>query len=121
MSAELVRRFFRAADSRDAAGFVQVLTPDVRWVFGNAPALHGREAVREALSGFFSYVREMDHEIVGIWESPECITAETRVRYVDQFGRTFSFPGCDLLFLSGNLFREVRIFVDNHELFLPPA
>jgi ketosteroid isomerase-like protein len=63
----------------------------------------------------------MDHRVVGIWQCGDCMTVETRVTYVDVFGRTFSYPGCDLLFLRDGLISEVRIFVDNHELFIPPA
>ena len=121
MSETLVRNFFAAADAREPARLVELLTEDVRWTFGNAPTTIGREPIVQALTPFFEYVRQMDHRIVGIWHSAECITVETRVTYVDVFGRSFTYPGCDLLFLRDGLFSEVRIFVDNHELFVPPA
>ena len=66
-------------------------------------------------------VHEMRHRIVGHWERADCSTVETRVRYVDRFGRTFEFPGCTLLFFESELAREVRIFVDNHAMFIPPG
>lgn len=121
MNAALVEKFFAAADSRQPQSFVRLLTTDVAWTFGNMPTVHGREAVASLLGGFFEHVAEMSHRIVGVWTAAECVTAETRVRYVDRFGRRFEFPGCDVLFYDGELVREVRIFVDNHELFVPPS
>ncbi len=121
MSEALVRNFFAAADSRNPQELTRLLTEDVAWTFGNWPTTRGRQAVIDALTPFFSHVVEMRHRIVGIWQCGDCITAETRVTYRDQFGRDFEFPGCDLMFLDGELFRDIRIFVDNHEMFLPPA
>jgi ketosteroid isomerase-like protein len=121
MNETLVRNFFAAADLREPARLVQLLTEDVKWTFGNAPTTVGRDPIVQALTAFFEYVKQMDHRIVGIWECGDCVTVETRVTYVDMFGRSFTFPGCDLLFLRGALVSEVRIFVDNHELFIPPA
>ena len=121
MSEDLVREFFRAADTRDPSQLLRCLTDEVAWTFGNAPTTRGRAAVAEALTPFFQHVVEMRHRIVGIWSCGDCIAVETRVHYRDQFGRAFDFPGCDLLFVEGVSIREVRIFVDNHELFLPPT
>jgi ketosteroid isomerase-like protein len=121
MSEALARKFFAAADSREPVQLVTLLTEDVKWTFGNAPTTVGREPIVQALTPFFEYVTKMDHRIVGIWQCGDCMTVETRVTYVDVFGRTFSYPGCDLLFLRGGLISDVRIFVDNHELFIPPA
>ena len=120
MTGKIIREFFRAADQRDPAAFVQRLTEDVIWRFGNLPATRGRAAVRDSLTLFFQHVREMSHHIVGIWSEGGVTTAETHVKYHDQFGRRFEFPSCNIFFLHGDLICEVRIFVDNHELFLPP-
>lgn len=121
MNEKLIRNFFSAADAREPAQLVRLLTADVSWTFGNSPTTVGREAIVAALTPFFEYVQKMDHRIVGIWESGDCATVETRVTYVDVFGRSFTFPGCDILFLRDGLISDVRIFVDNHELFVPPA
>ena len=121
MSEALARQFFATADQREPDQLVRLLTEDVKWTFGNSPKTVGREPVVQALTSFFEYVKQMDHRIVGIWQCGDCMAVETRVTYIDVFGRTFSYPGCDLLFLSDGLISEVRIFVDNHEMFIPPA
>jgi hypothetical protein len=118
---KLVRNFFRAADLREPETFAQVLTPTVTWRFGNWPTLHGRAAVAAALTDFFQHAREMEHAIVGIWGTDDVVTVETRVTYLDAYARRHTYPGCDILFFEGDLIREVRIFVDNHEMFIPPA
>lgn len=118
--ADIVTDFFEAADTRNPDALLRHLTADVRWTFGNMPTIVGHAAVKGALTPLFEHVVEMSHRIVGRWQCEDCIVAETRVRYRDQFGRHFEFPGCDLLFMDGARIREVRIFVDNHQLFLPP-
>jgi hypothetical protein len=117
----LVRHFFREADSRRPEAFAQVLTPDVIWQFGNWPTIRGRDAVVGALTDFFQHARRMDHAIVGIWSSSDVVTVETRVTYRDAYDRQHTFPGCDILFFQGDLIREVRIFVDNNAMFIPPV
>jgi ketosteroid isomerase-like protein len=120
MEESLVHEFFRAADARDPQAQGQLLTDDVVWTFGNMPTLRGRVAVMSTLATFFKHVVDMSHRVVGLWRCGECRTVEVRVRYRDQFGRTFEFPACILLFARDTLIHEVRVFVDNHELFLPP-
>lgn len=41
-------RLLAVIDARDADGFVAFLTPDAEFRFGNAPAVHGREAICNA-------------------------------------------------------------------------
>jgi ketosteroid isomerase-like protein len=118
--ADIVTRFFQAADSRDPDALLQYLTGDVRWTFANMPMVVGHAALTSALTPFYEHVVAMSHRIVGRWRCEDCIVAETKVTYRDRFGRNFEFPACDLLFMEQELIREVRIFVDNHQLFLPP-
>ena len=121
MTDQLIERFFKAADALNPDIFMQVLAREPTWQFANEPTLYGGEAVRGAYNSLCEYVVEMRHRIVGHWERADCSTVETRVRYVDRFGRTFEFPGCTLLFFESELAREVRIFVDNHAMFIPPG
>lgn len=118
---KLIRNFFAAADSLDADRFCSQLSEAVVWRFANFPVANGIHEVRTQYDMIVSIAESMHHEIVGIWQDGNCVTAETRVHYKDRYGRNFSFPGCDIIFLDGETIREVRIFVDNHELFVPPA
>ncbi len=121
MSEALVQRFFAAADSLDPDIFCRQLPAGIVWRFANSPPAHGIAEVRAQYTGFIGMLRAMRHSIVGIWPSPGCLTVETLVDYTDQHGRQFTCPGCDIMLLDGDGFKEIRIFVDNHALFNPPA
>jgi ketosteroid isomerase-like protein len=121
MVEDLIRNFFAAADSLDEERFLAGLPEDIVWRFGNSPAASGRQAIREQYRMITGFLDAMHHDIVGIWIAGDCVTAETRAFYTDKYGRSFDFPGCDIFFLDGDLIKEVRIFVDNHALFIPPA
>lgn len=120
MTERLVREFFAAADSLDIERFSSVLPADVIWRFANFPVANGIAEVRAQYAMVVDVAAKMHHNIVGIWRDRDCITVETRVRYTDRHGREFSYPGCDIIFVEGETIKEVRIFVDNHEMFIPP-
>lgn len=116
-----VTNFYAAVDSMDIERQIALMTPDVVFRFANAPALHGPDAHRQGFVKLLKMVVSMRHEIKGVWASGDCRTVETRVTYVDKFGRSFSYPACTLIFERDGLVRELRIFVDSHDLFIPPA
>lgn len=117
MSEKLIRRYFAAVDSLDFEDQIATVTPDVVFRFGNAPPITGHDALRAANLALLERVASIRHEIVGIWACEGCWSVETKVTYVDKQGRAFSYPACNLHFIRDGLFSEVRIFVDNHELF----
>ena len=120
MRENLIRDFFADADSLDEERFLAGLAEDIVWRFGNFPVANGREAVRDQYRMVTGILDAMHHDIVGIWGAADCATVETLVHYTDKHGRTFEFPGCDIIFFDKDRIKEVRIFVDNHTLFIPP-
>ena len=121
MTETLVRDFLAAADSLDIERFCNFLPEGVVWRFANFPVANGIDELRQQYAMIVDIVTSMRHDIVGIWRDKECIIAETKVHYVDRHGRSFSYSGCDLIFVDGDVIKEIRIFVDNHEMFIPPV
>jgi len=121
MPHQWVDDFFAAADSLDVERFCAALPPDIVWRFANFPTAKGVMEVRAQYEMVVQILHSMRHEIVGVWDAGDTVTAETRVFYVDVHGREFDCPGCDLFFLQEGRLSEVRIFVDNHFLFTPPS
>ena len=120
MTEALMKNFFAAADSLDVDRFCGALPSNIKWRFANFPEANGIADVRAQYELIVGVAKKMHHDIIGIWRDGNCVTGETRVHYTDHHGREFSYPGCDIIFLDGDTIREVRIFVDNHEMFIPP-
>ena len=61
MHAEMLTGLFAAIDRKDTDAFVGFLTEGASFRFGSAPAVVGREAIRNAVHGFFETVAGLSH------------------------------------------------------------
>jgi ketosteroid isomerase-like protein len=96
----------------DADTFVHYITEDAKFRFANEDFLIGREAVRDAISGQFSTLQSLRHEVVDIWEDGDVIVAEMVGEYVTKDGEAFSIPVTDVFRRDGWLIKDYRIFTD---------
>jgi ketosteroid isomerase-like protein len=118
---QFVTNFYAAVDSLDVERQNALMTPDVVFRFGNLPAIKGHNSHRIAFGKMLDIIDSMRHEILSVWPCGDCRVVESRVTYGDKFGRSFNFPACTFIFERDGLISELRIFVDNHELFVPPS
>lgn len=121
MNSETITAMFAAADTRVPKTLTDFFTADIRFRFGNGPVSEGLPAVTAMLVGFYEYVRQMRHDIVGIHQAGSVWAVETVAHYVDVHGRAFEFPACNLMTTRGDKFCGYKIFVDNSAMFQPPA
>lgn len=110
---------FAAIDARDAERFAAFLTDDAEFVFGNAPAVCGRAAIREAVAGFFGMIGGCSHEFHHAWRSGDELACEGRVTYARLDGRSVSVTFANCVTLRGREARSYRIHIDNGPLFAP--
>ena len=110
-------RLLAVIDARDADGFVAFLTPDAEFRFGNAPAVHGREAIRAAVAGFFTVIAGCRHRLIGAWNGPGTAVCEGEVTYTRLDGSTVTIPFVNVFELRGERVASYRIYIDNAPLF----
>lgn len=115
------QRLFATIDSGDAAGFVNFLTPDAEFRFGNAPVLTGSQAIRTALVGFFAAISSSQHRLHEFWATERLVGCEGSVRYGRLDGSLVSFPFANIFQLRGPEIASYRIYIDNSTLFSPTA
>ena len=83
---------YSALDSCDAALYFSLLTEDVCFRIGNAPALSERQAACDALAAFFaSVVSGVSHSFIGEWRlatgpTTAALLLESRVTYTRKSG-----------------------------------
>jgi ketosteroid isomerase-like protein len=107
-----LKPLFEAIDARDAQAFAGFLSPDVEFVFSNAPALHGREQVEAAIAGFFSSLAGLRHELTEHWEIDDSLIMRGRVTYTRHDGSQLSVPFANTFKIRQDLICEYRIFGD---------
>jgi ketosteroid isomerase-like protein len=114
-------RVFATIDAGDAAGFVEFLTPDAQFRFGNAPAISGTAAIRAAVSGFFAAIGSSRCELLGTWRGPMTAVCEGEVTYTRHDGSVLRVPFVNVFDLRGERIAAYRIYIDNSALFNPPV
>jgi ketosteroid isomerase-like protein len=104
---------FARVDARDTDGFLDHLTPDVRFRFGNGDMIEGQPALRTALAGFWPTIAGLSHELLGVWQNGDVVTVELAVSYDRLDGASVTIPAAVLLRLAaGGKVRDYRIFYD---------
>ena len=122
MTEEFARELGACIDRMDAAPFVEYLSEDAVFRFGNMEPVVGRAAIREGVDAFFGMIRSIRHEVLRTHAAGDYMIVEMRCTYEDQWGRTLRVPVCNVFRMAPNgLIEEYLIYIDNHALFVPPA
>jgi ketosteroid isomerase-like protein len=113
---------FGAIDSMDAPAVARAFAPDGSFRFGNTEPVVGREHVERSMSGFFSMIAGLRHEVTGVWsgrsEGDEVTSVEAEVTYTRKDGtHTEALPVTSTIRMDGDRIRDYRIFMDISPLF----
>ena len=103
---------FAAIDANDAASFVSYLTEDAVFRFGSAPPVTGREAIREAVDGFFSSIAGCRHTIGNSLGTGDTLVCEGEVTYRRHDGSELTLPFADVFEYDGDLIAHYKIYMD---------
>ncbi len=111
------RRLFERIDASDTDGWLEFLSSDARFCFGNSPPLAGREAIRDGVNAFLSALGSVKHEIAEVWNLSDAVICRGVVTYTLKDGSTLSIPFANVFKLKDDgLVREYQIYADTSEL-----
>jgi ketosteroid isomerase-like protein len=111
------QQLFAAIDGRDARAFAGFLAADGEFRFGNAPPVVGRDAVREAVAGFFGAIGGCRHRLLRAWQAEGSVACEGEVTYTRHDGSQVTLPFANVFVLRGAEIASYRIYIDNAPLF----
>ena len=117
--------FFASIDRMDPEAFSAHFAETGHFRFANHPPLEGRAAIAGGAQGIFGLLKSIRHEVLRTWQADGDVLIEGRVHYhraADD--RQMAFPFFSVFeFTDGpmSLVQSYRVFVDSHELFLPPG
>jgi ketosteroid isomerase-like protein len=103
---------FADIDAFDPDKFVAHLTEDAVFRFANADPVTGRQAVKEAVAGFFSTIDGLTHYIRNSWDDGDTAIVQADVEYRRKDGKTVTVPNADILIYDGDLVRDWQIYID---------
>lgn len=111
------QELFQSIDNQDTEAFLSFLADDVTFRFGNAPSVTGKAAVGEAVSGFFSSIQAIQHDLTACWNEDGAVICHGTVTYTRHDSTTLSVPFANVLEMDNALIKGYLIFVDISELY----
>jgi len=111
------KALLNSIDRMDHDAFASFLTEDAVFRFANAEPVKGKKIVREYVAGFFSSIKSLKHEVLGVWEKDNVITIQGEVKYIRKDDRAVKVPFVNLFKMKGTLIHEYLIYVDASQLF----
>lgn len=112
-----VEPLFQAIDAKDTARFSAFLSEDVTFRFGNAEAVHGKEAVMQVIDHFFQAVDSLQHQLAEGWETETTTIVRGEVCYTRHDGTRLQVPFANIMTRNGEHIGEYLIYVDASQLF----
>ena len=103
---------FADVDRMDAKAFASHLAEDCMLRFANADEVVGRDAIEEAIGGFFSTIKGLSHHIVGQWDVDDTTVVQLEVTYTRMDDRRVTLPAVTIYRRGGDLIDEYRIYID---------
>jgi hypothetical protein len=111
-----VTRVFETIDEMKAEEYASYFAEDASFRFGNAEPIVGRQTIRDAMVVFFSTIKGLRHEVVGVWEGEwaqgDVYSVETEVTYTRTDDEVVSLPATSTMRMNGDLIQDWRIFAD---------
>jgi len=110
---ETIKRLFLAGETMNVENFGRHFAPNALYQFGNFPVVFGKEGISGASDGFLAKVEGVHHHLKNIWEVEEdTLVVEMDVTYIRHDGQVVTLPCCDIVKLSGEQIKELKIFMD---------
>ncbi|MEE4639179.1 MAG: nuclear transport factor 2 family protein [Wenzhouxiangella sp.] len=120
-----IAEFFESIDCMDADGFAAHFCADGGFRFANQTPLVGTAAIAGGAGAIFGMLNAIRHDLIKHWLADGDLLVEGIVHYHRASdGRRFAFPFLSVFEFEGTApgpIRSYRVFVDSHELFLPPS
>lgn len=112
--------YYADVDGMHLDAYVAHHADDARVIFGNNPPAVGRDAIREAIGGFWSMIGGLRHEVHNRWDVNDGNTAllEVTTHYTTHGGAAVSMPCVSILDRDADgRVTSLRVHIDLAPLF----
>jgi ketosteroid isomerase-like protein len=103
---------FADVDRMDAKAFASHLAESCVLRFGNSDEIVGRDAIEEAIAGFFTTINGISHEIVDQWNVDGTTITQLEATYTRKDDRQVTVPAAVVWRRGSELIDDYRIYVD---------
>lgn len=114
---EWLYRLFEEIDKKDLDSYLNFLSEDVKFRFGNSPEVIGKHKLRETLDGFFKSIKGLKHDILKILQEDETIVCQGNVTYTRHDMSKITIPFMNYFEMNENFIKEYLIYIDISPLY----
>ncbi len=107
---------FKTIDAKNLNGFLELLSPNASFRFGNAPTIQGHDAIGETLGTFFDSIEALKHDLNRIWTHETSIVCDGEVTYTRKDGSQLTVPFAMILGFQADLISECLTYIDVSQL-----
>jgi len=115
--ATFVRQVLDSVDAQDTEAFLGFFEEDAQFRFGSAPAVIGKEAIGEAVDGFFASIKGLRHEILETWSDAGTVICQGQATYTRTDDSKVTLPFVTIWRMRGERIKEYLIYIDIQPLY----
>lgn len=108
---------FASIDAQDLDDFLQHLTESASFRFGSAPEVTGHDDIRNAVSGFFSTIKALQHRVDQTFANGDTVFCEGIVTYTRKDDSRISLPFVDVFEMVDSKIDAYKIYMDVNPLY----
>lgn len=109
----VVRDFITAIESKDTSSFVNMMSPDGTFIFGNNPPVTGHPAITELIDQMHAALSSTQHEVVSVdLVNDNMILWRGNSVHTRKDGFEARFPHCNTLIMEGDKVKEYQVYVN---------
>lgn len=113
-----VQGLLRMFESFDVPGFLECLTEDAVYRFGNYPAATGKEAIEATIkASHMDQITGIRFDVKSSYEQADAVVVEMDVNYSMVNGKTITLPCLDIFRFEGEKVKAMLVFMDASPLF----
>lgn len=115
---EWLKNLYITIDKRDAFAFAEFISLDGEFIFGNLPAIVGRENIANFVDNFFKSIKAIKHTPKDcVIENGKVISWGT-VTYTRHNDTQLTVKFCNLFLMDGDLIKTYDVYVDTSQLYM---
>lgn len=113
-----VHNLLKMFESFDVPGFLDCLTDDAVYRFGNYPPATGKEAIEATIkASHMDQITGISFDVKSTYEQDDAVVAELAVNYSMVNGNTITLPCLDIFRFDGDKVKAMLVFMDASPLF----
>lgn len=114
---EWLKNLYVTIDKMDAFAFANYISLDGEFIFGNIPAVVGRENIANFVDNFFKSIKAIKHTPIGLMIDNDKVISWGSVTYTRHNDTQLTVKFCNIFLMVGDLIKTYDVYLDTSQLY----